>query len=661
MKKNPFINENVKQKKKLNLLARQIIYSMLPNTLGAFLILFYSIFSVRIPSWQYIEALKYVVPMILGAEFLLSPFMNYLLLGKISHQLELFYENRLSEKEVMNLFTKLSKVPMIFGIEVLCFFVSGALFVFSVYLLVIRMEMVTALLCFLEMFYCSCLIGGVSFTYTRALCKKDLLAVAAAGLDEKEVMKKKRFGGSLLTQVFLFVLLPVITTGLLALYVVWMAYYPLSSEFLWPNPSLQITRMISICTLNFLAQTAFVWILDHQMNESNKVMMTTLEDLEDDLNSNKVIDTDLHDELSYNQYLANMMLNYLKNILSETFKIGESIAGSAQELQAVSTETESTALEQSSATSEIVSTMEEANNLSKDIEEKIGEVSNIAVQTAEDVQALYEILEKNLQKMAQIQTANQETIEGINDVNEKMNSIWEIINIINSIADTTKIIAFNAELEATNVREKGRNFKNVANEIRRLANGTMDSTKEIKDIINDIQGATDKLKEYSAISTTQINNGMVLAHSLENSFTTINESASESAESSAEIKIKIEQETEAFKQILITLQQISKSIDSFSSSTQLVGDAAADLQVSVHELNCINNDEAAILQPQAEDEMELEPVVIQNDPLVQASVSTDSEIYESRAFSEESHSTETDEENKILGTSGTQSKEEENE
>ena len=173
-------------------------------------------------------------------------------------------------------------------------------------------------------------------------------------------------------------------------------------------------------------------------------------------------------------------------------------------------------------------------------------------------------------------------------LNEKVNSIWEIVTIINNIADQTKIIAFNAELEATSVRARERNFKNVANEIRRLANGTMDSTKEIKERINNIQTSSEELLHYSQNCTEQIKHGTDLANSLRASFMNISSSAQVNAQSSAEIKKRIQQEAQAFSQIVTTLQQISKSIESFSTSTRAIIDTSSVLQQNAQKLACIS-------------------------------------------------------------------------
>ena len=584
----PYEMENQKEKK--SFLFRINIFSMLPNILGGYLIAFYAINFLGIDRYQWVPMLKFISILIFGSEFVIGLTAHYILYNRISNLLSDFYECKLNEKETLNLFKQYSKVPFTQSLVVMSIFFIGSIVFVLMFHFMCDINTTTTILAFAECFYCSCLIATVSFVYTRALCSPDLKFILNSGLPKEEILKQKTFGRPLFSQVNIFILIPTVLTAILAFYVVLMGYYPLQFPSQWTYEKTQIKRIIFMGCLNFSAQFILIHLLNKQIKKNNNEMLVTLEDLEENMSSDKTIETDLFDELSYNQYLSNLMLTYLRNILIETSIIGQQTDRSAQKLQEIASETESTAIEQSTAINEIVATMEDANNLSKNIEDKISEVSDLAVQTADDVSALYSILESNLQKMSEIKAANEQTIQGIRDVNEKMENIWEVINLINSIADTTKIIAFNAELEATNVHEKGRNFKNVANEIRRLANGTMDSTKEIKDYINRIQTATNNLSAFSDNSTLQINNGIDLAKSLENSFTSISSSASESAESSADIKTKIDQETEAFKQILTTLQQINTGIESFSSSTHLVLESAGELQISVNELNNINED-----------------------------------------------------------------------
>ena len=265
------------------------------------------------------------------------------------------------------------------------------------------------------------------------------------------------------------------------------------------------------------------------------------------------------------------MLKKIKNTSAELFESVQSLSVSSQEITATSNE-------QAAAVKEIVSTMEDSDQLSKSIANRIGEVTKISNKTREVVQTGFSTVQNSLGKMDEIKNSNSETIEGIKSLGEKIDSIWEIVNIINGIADQTKIIAFNAELEASAAGEAGKNFQIVATEIRRLADSTMTSTNEIKGKINEIQHSSDNLIIASEEGTEHIREGGELSGELQRIFEDVLSSAEISAESAEQIAASINQQVSAFEQILLTLRQISNGIDNFVVSTKSTAASSVSLK-----------------------------------------------------------------------------------
>ena len=167
---------------------------------------------------------------------------------------------------------------------------------------------------------------------------------------------------------------------------------------------------------------------------------------------------------------------------------------------------------------------------------------------------------------------------GIKSLGDKIENIWDIVSLINSVADQAKIIAFNAELEASSAGEAGKNFHIVATEIRRLADGIIDGTKEIKDRIGEIQRSSDQLILMSENGTEKVNEGVKNAKELEEKFSSIKHSAEVTADSSNEITGIVSQQNSSSEQILTTLRQIASGVESFSQETRKVSQSAENVR-----------------------------------------------------------------------------------
>ena len=285
-----------------------------------------------------------------------------------------------------------------------------------------------------------------------------------------------------------------------------------------------------------------------------------------------------HDEMGVIAEKFNMMTGNVRGILQRMKEDVEVLNSSIQDLSSSSSEISTTSNEQASAVKEIVSTMEDSDSLSKGIEKKISEVAGISDHLRSIVNQGVNNVEESLVKMEEIRVSNHDTIAGIRSLSEKIEAIWEIVTIINSIADQTKIIAFNAELEASAAGDAGKNFQIVASEIRRLANSTVSSTSEIKNKINEIQHSSDRLITASEDGTNKIEEGGSLTETLHSTFEEIMESAEISADSAKDISTSIRQQVLAFEQILLTLKQISEGINNFVISTKSTSEITQNLK-----------------------------------------------------------------------------------
>lgn len=273
--------------------------------------------------------------------------------------------------------------------------------------------------------------------------------------------------------------------------------------------------------------------------------------------------------------------------------LGGKLFSETQNLVVAAKENAATSQDQSASVKEIVATMEDTNALSENISTRIKDVNSVANKTSNDVKTGVEALSQNVAKLHEIFDANQKTIAGIKSLSDQIDSVWEIVTFINSVADQAKIIAFNAELEASSAGEAGRNFHIVSTEIRRLADGIIEGTKEIKEKITSIQHSSDNLILASESGTEKINDGCEEAAALQDNFMSIRNAAEITADSAKEITNIIQQQTYASEQILITLKQISAGVENFTTATENISSASENIRVIAEELNSEQTDKKA--------------------------------------------------------------------
>ena len=259
-----------------------------------------------------------------------------------------------------------------------------------------------------------------------------------------------------------------------------------------------------------------------------------------------------------------------------SFSNNASLVSSAVfELSSSAKEITATANEQSSSVAEIVSTMENNKNLSTQAAEKTVEVAELASKTQELSQRGANIRDINEEMMMDIRNQNDKIIYVIKNLADMLSRIDESVQLIDTIADHTKLIAFNAALEASSSGEAGLRFAVVAGEIRRFADNVVESVAEIKDKISELQEASQVLITEADNGSLAIDTGYIKMVEQKEVFKNIVDASQNVAIRTQQITNLSKQQEIASAQVFSALKEISSGVNQFVSATTMTS-AAVD-------------------------------------------------------------------------------------
>ncbi|MCP4104486.1 MAG: HAMP domain-containing protein [Desulfobacteraceae bacterium] len=281
------------------------------------------------------------------------------------------------------------------------------------------------------------------------------------------------------------------------------------------------------------------------------------------------------------------MLENMRQIISGTTDLAVKVNSFAIEISGTVTDQAAVSAQQSASVTEISATMEEFSATSAQIAENSGSVVEIAGNTLESMREGVRSVEIFMENMNKINDDNQNNIREIAELRKKTDEITKVMGIINNIADQTKLIAFNAALEASSAGEAGKRFSVVAAEIRRLADSVMESTHEIESRINEIQEAANHMVIASETSTKGVQEGL---ESFSKTVDLLNETlagAKSTTDAARQISFSTQQQKTATDQVVIALKDIAQSSKQTSDSIShisLISNNLAELSADLQKL-----------------------------------------------------------------------------
>lgn len=194
-------------------------------------------------------------------------------------------------------------------------------------------------------------------------------------------------------------------------------------------------------------------------------------------------------------------------------------------------------------------------------------------------------VESTITGIGQIRSASRTVQQVIGNLSIHASSIGTILQVIDEVAEQTKLLALNASIIAAQAGEHGKGFGVVAHEIKELARRTTASTREIAEIVNGVKEETDKAVVAIELSEQAVSDGEKLSqrsgealHKIVRGVKIASEQVSEIAKATEQHAHQGEKMRLAMEEVGAMVEQIVRSSGQQTKDAEVINQASAEMR-----------------------------------------------------------------------------------
>ncbi|WP_438263249.1 methyl-accepting chemotaxis protein [Bacillus mycoides] len=313
----------------------------------------------------------------------------------------------------------------------------------------------------------------------------------------KEEMGKERktFSFGLRIQLMLFTtVLAFITysTSLIFIYVIYDYFQSYVSQTVYNI----IVMLLGVVWSGILAYGAAIFLIKPLRKLEEAARKAAEGDIREDVPLPKTDDEIKSLSVAFNMMLGNLRgmvknidttfsytNNQVQQIRRQTGEATKQARGVSETLAEISS-----GAEQSAASIQaIVSTVDTTTSIASEVEEKAKKSDELSLEMVQALGQSTRVFTSLIQGIQTLAKENEDSMQNVQKLEERMKQVEHIVSVVSEIASQTNLLALNASIEAARAGEHGRGFAVVAEEVRKLADESDHSARNISQLLRNMQ------------------------------------------------------------------------------------------------------------------------------------------------------------------------------
>ncbi|MEZ9822069.1 methyl-accepting chemotaxis protein [Shewanella sp. 10N.286.45.A1] len=326
---------------------------------------------------------------------------------------------------------------------------------------------------------------------------------------------------------------------------------------------------LSIAVLIALALAGATFVIIRSIIDPVKQITAVITHIEENKDLSMRCDDSSDDELGQIAKHFNSMVESFQELIEQVTTSVDTMNQSCQDLASNVNRASQGVSSQLNETDMVATAVTEMGATIEEIAKNTELAANKASSTHQNAQLGQRGVEQTIEKIESLASQINESSIVVNELEKDSETIGSVLSVIKSIAEQTNLLALNAAIEAARAGEQGRGFAVVADEVRSLALRTQESTEEISNIVQTLQGRTRSIVQVMNASRTQGDESAVQAASAGDLLQQINSDVTNIMDMSTQIAAAIEEQS-------MVATEVNKNVVVIRDIAQATADTAAE-------------------------------------------------------------------------------------